>query len=368
MMKKAISKPENWQDFETLCKKLWGEIWGIPSVIKKNGRLGQNQFGVDIYGVPKGETNYWGIQCKGKDEYSNAKLSQNEIENEILKATNFRPSLAVYIIATTANKDSKIEEFIRIKNFENQSKNLFEIHLFCWEDIVDLLEENQDILNFYLKGTHKTKFDFKVSFNDFQDDLILNPIFERQTTKSVLVERLPGDFFQSKLEASLKPFLINSPFYSNSINKSWCNFEINMENNGLAVIEDWYFIIKFKRGIRKIYESSLLISNLSLTTFIDNKNKSITYRPSNDKPLIQKDNRYFEVSVLPNRKTFKVTACWELRARDFNREGTIEIDIKPTYIDVEKIDEVTKNDFLYPDKVRIRDYIVDKNQTRFNNS
>ena len=33
---KSLPKPQNWQDFETLCKKLWGEIWSCPE-IKKNG-------------------------------------------------------------------------------------------------------------------------------------------------------------------------------------------------------------------------------------------------------------------------------------------------------------------------------------------
>jgi hypothetical protein len=46
--KKQLRKPENWQDFESLCKKLWGEIWNCPE-IKKNGRKGQPQHGVDIY-------------------------------------------------------------------------------------------------------------------------------------------------------------------------------------------------------------------------------------------------------------------------------------------------------------------------------
>lgn len=54
-----IKKPENWQDFESLCKKLWGEIWNCSDTIKKNGRSGQKQHGVDIYGVPKGEKQYY---------------------------------------------------------------------------------------------------------------------------------------------------------------------------------------------------------------------------------------------------------------------------------------------------------------------
>ncbi|MDP9959307.1 hypothetical protein J2T04_001186 [Chryseobacterium lathyri] len=28
-----IHPPKNWQDFETLCLKLWGEIWNIPHEI-----------------------------------------------------------------------------------------------------------------------------------------------------------------------------------------------------------------------------------------------------------------------------------------------------------------------------------------------
>lgn len=76
-MKKTMEKPVNWQDFESLCKKLWGEIWHCPS-IKKNGRQGQSQNGVDIYGIPAGETDYFGIQCKGKDDYTKAQLTETE--------------------------------------------------------------------------------------------------------------------------------------------------------------------------------------------------------------------------------------------------------------------------------------------------
>jgi hypothetical protein len=36
---KSLRRPTSWQDFETLCKKLWGEIWSCPE-IKKNGRSG----------------------------------------------------------------------------------------------------------------------------------------------------------------------------------------------------------------------------------------------------------------------------------------------------------------------------------------
>ncbi len=140
--KKQLRKPENWEDFESLCKKLWGEIWDCKE-IKKNGRKGQSQNGVDVYGIPKGENSYFGIQCKGKDEYSHKQLSEKEIDREINLAKAFNPPLAKLYIATTANKDANIEEYIRIKDLEHRQKGLFEVHLFSWEDIVDLIDENK---------------------------------------------------------------------------------------------------------------------------------------------------------------------------------------------------------------------------------
>ena len=149
-----IRKPENWQDFEKLCKKLWGEIWNCPDTIKRNGRLGQSQRGVDVYGIPKGESHYYGIQCKGKNDYTNSSLTKKEIEDEIKKANEFKPALKSFIFATTANKDADIEEFVREKDIEYRAHGLFEVHLACWEDIVDLLEDNRNTFNWYINNCH----------------------------------------------------------------------------------------------------------------------------------------------------------------------------------------------------------------------
>ena len=132
--KQQLRKPEYWQDFENLCKKLWGEVWKCPE-IKKNGRQGQIQHGVDVYGIPFGESEFYGIQCKGKDDYSKALLTENEINSEIEKAKFFKPKLKKLYFATTANKDSKIEAFVRTKNIEHIKGELFEVHLFSWEEL-----------------------------------------------------------------------------------------------------------------------------------------------------------------------------------------------------------------------------------------
>ena len=167
-LQKTLRKPENWQYFESLCKKLWGELWGIPHKIKKNGRLGQPQNGVDVYGIPKNENGYWGIQCKGKnDEYLNSKLTNSEIDEEIEKAKTFSPKLEVFIIATTQSKDVGIEKYVREKDIENRENGSFEIILLCWEDIVDLIEENRETLNWYLGiNNFRDRYDFEVTFSN----------------------------------------------------------------------------------------------------------------------------------------------------------------------------------------------------------
>jgi len=143
-----LKQPKNWQDFETLCKELWGEIWKCPE-IKKNGRAGQVQHGVDIYGIPFGETKYYGIQCKGKDVYTGRQFTETEISTEVEKAKLFQPPLKKLYFATTALKDVKIEEFVRQKNIDNTANGFFELHIFSWEDIVELIEKNKQTHAWY---------------------------------------------------------------------------------------------------------------------------------------------------------------------------------------------------------------------------
>ncbi len=58
--------PAHWQDFEDLCLKLWR-----PRLIdaKKNGRAGQPQAGVDIFGRDPKTDGWVGIQCKQRGRW-----------------------------------------------------------------------------------------------------------------------------------------------------------------------------------------------------------------------------------------------------------------------------------------------------------
>src|ERR1700683_3240399 len=91
----VIAMSERWPSptdpiaFESLCADLWGTIWGEAA--HKNGRTGQPQAGVDIYGKHGGE--WTGIQCKQKDELLRSKLTPTELAEEVASARRFVPPL-----------------------------------------------------------------------------------------------------------------------------------------------------------------------------------------------------------------------------------------------------------------------------------
>lgn len=355
-MKKAIRPPENWQDFETLCKKLFGEIWGCPHTTKKNGRLGQPQAGVDVYGIPKGDNEYWGIQCKGKDNYLDSKLTEKEIDEEIKKAKTFEPKLKTFVFATTAPKDVSIEKYVRLKDKESRDNGNFVIVLYCWQDIADLIEENRDTFNWYVNEVkYREQFDIEVSITTGHDNYIVKPKFLKTITEYKL-RPIPTSFPKVKSYGVITPAWIEveplSIFGSNKINHGWCTITTSITNTGSKVIEDWKFGLEFSETAKEIDDDFtkdiFMYEKLSKyrTTWAYEKEKQILYQPLNNSPLIQKDTKTFKSYCIPHFDSKEIIIKWSLLARDFNRQGEVKITVKPEYefeyksVFVDKTEEV----------------------------
>lgn len=370
-MKKIIRKPENWQDFESLCKKLWGEIWEIPGEIKKNGRLGQAQSGVDVYGVPKGKFNYFGIQAKGKDDYANAKLEELEVEREIEKAKTFTPELEEFIIATTANKDAKIEEFIRTKDLESRKNSGFKILLFCWEDIADLIEENRETFNWYVnENNFREKFDVSVTFENGDKEIDIISKFQRTIKRYKKRSNLNTiRDLQSQLIINNQK-LIN-PFESNEINNSWSKIRFKIKNVGSIVLEDWKLILHFDDNCRRIdddFKLPVFMANEIKATRIQNRTvyanddtKTLQYLSVGKSTLIQKDSKIITGLIKAFPKVSTISVKWQLLARDFNKDGILKINVTPEFFD--KYDNVwldNEEDLKDDEIIKIGDYITCK--------
>lgn len=141
-MKMQINPPQNWQDFEDLCHKLWRSIWGDIDA-HKHGRQGQAQNGVDVYGTPIYGKGVHGVQCKGKTANYNSKLTEEELNTESKAAENFKPQLVNFTIATTSPRDTSIQQ--RALEITDKKERIFPVSVWSWDDISDELQARPDV-------------------------------------------------------------------------------------------------------------------------------------------------------------------------------------------------------------------------------
>lgn len=114
--------PKNWQDFERCCRVLFSCILQDPNT-QTNGRSGQRQHGVDVFGNRGGAGGpLVGVQCKGRDGQFGGQITDKELRDEVAKTEKFQPSLSEFILVTTARDDAKIQESARALTTELNSK------------------------------------------------------------------------------------------------------------------------------------------------------------------------------------------------------------------------------------------------------
>jgi hypothetical protein len=143
---KQIAPPKSWEKFEDLIRALFAEVWKEP-LTQKNGRTGQKQHGVDVYGTPvaaQGKTS--GVQCKGKSEGYGAKATVAEFDAELAKAEKFNPCLGQWIFATTAPLDAPLQEHARIVSERREEEGRFPVVAIGWETILALLSSHQSVV------------------------------------------------------------------------------------------------------------------------------------------------------------------------------------------------------------------------------
>lgn len=133
LFNRSLPKPENWESFEHYTWLLFCAELNDPST-HKNGRKGQAQDGVDIYG--RRDKMHWvGIQCKTKlFDF----VTEKELRSEVEKAKKFRPKLSEYILVTTAPSDVKIQVVARNLTDElSGTENGFSVSVWGWEQFRD---------------------------------------------------------------------------------------------------------------------------------------------------------------------------------------------------------------------------------------
>lgn len=373
--KLQLRKPENWQDFERLCKVLWGEIWECPDTIKRNGRQGQAQKGVDVYGIKKGECVYRGIQCKGKDDYTNSQLTESEIDNEIAKALLFTPKLKSFYFATTANKDAHIEEYIRNKNLESISNGGFEIDIFAWEDIVDLIEAHRNTYNWFLNNcSYRDVSDVDVLIKG-EKEYTIRPEYFRIEKTYTLKPKPQGLFSYGSLQYITPPPLASDFFHSKyKHDYRWCTIPISITNTGKTVIENYKLEViiewdKVDEISDKFHYLNNIMMNQAAVARINASREArrevfhsteycdvIEYRPK-DPILVQSDHRAFEIAIKPKDNVQSIKIMWVLYSRNYKKEGELILNVEPKFedkkekVEVDNIDELKEKEVIILPKI-----------------
>ena len=108
---------------------MWRCLLNDPNV-SRNGRRGQRQNGVDIYGIRNSDPDHVvGIQCKLKSD--GHCLTEKEIRGELKNALTFEPDLREYFIITTAPDDVALQELAR-KLSADQTKRGRHLLVYVW--------------------------------------------------------------------------------------------------------------------------------------------------------------------------------------------------------------------------------------------
>lgn len=145
-MQIQIRKPRNEEDFELAIKTLFQCIYKDRKV-KRHGRRGQEQYGVDIFELRGGNANeILGVQCKLKGDGKN--LTEAEVREEVEKAFQFRPPLSEYIIVTTAPTDGRLDRLaLELSAPESTDHPLgMGVSVWGWETLQEEIQQHPEAI------------------------------------------------------------------------------------------------------------------------------------------------------------------------------------------------------------------------------
>lgn len=139
----TLLPPNKPEAFESLCLDLWKVIWNDPGA-QKNGRKGQSQAGVDVFGQEMGR--WAGVQCKQKDGLLWRHLTPKELEDEAASAQSFQPPLTSFVVATSGPASVEVQEEARLITVHNQARGIFTVEVWSWEKIWHELYGRRELL------------------------------------------------------------------------------------------------------------------------------------------------------------------------------------------------------------------------------
>ena len=133
-------KPSDWNVLEDIVADVFSRKYRNYN-FQRYGRSGQRQSGIDIAGPT--EIGLIGIQCK---HHPAGNISTNEIDRELKLSEKFLPILGEFIIATSADRDTKVHSHVMNLSAQRKTKGKYPIVIKFWDDIYNWLVEYPDLI------------------------------------------------------------------------------------------------------------------------------------------------------------------------------------------------------------------------------
>lgn len=155
--------PLYWQQFEDLANALLSEVYNIPDA-QQFGRSGQAQDGVDAFGRSK-RYGMIGIQCKRLSDLDEngiplpgGPITQKLLREEAAKSIGFQTKLSIWILATTARRDTNVQKWVNDLNEEWETDNRScRAMVWSWDDIVGYLNAFPELQRWYYEDVIKVR-------------------------------------------------------------------------------------------------------------------------------------------------------------------------------------------------------------------
>lgn len=236
-------RPKSDDEWEDMVLDAMRIFWNDPNAYRY-GRRGQRQNGVDVIG--KRDSHIVAAQSKNCDS-----LSKRIIKSEIKKTSKlFTPIRELYFVIS-GYRDNKLQELIHEISIENQKENCFEVFILFFDDVINYLTYNSDLVKKYWQSFFDSVsqiFNKSILTADDAFDAIFN-LNEFQQLMQYIEEASSGKVHLS-LRIEKGPNLEAEP---NSTERFW---EIEIaENHETHKVTLWRFAINVDNG--KIYFISI---------------------------------------------------------------------------------------------------------------
>ena len=183
-MTMILNPLKNWDEFQNLCHDLWRLMWNDPNT-QLNGRQGNRQMGVDIFGFPYYANVFHGVQCKGRNANYDSRLTAAEVDDECKDAEmHFKPGLESLVVATTSPRDPKVQEHCRVLTKDHTFP--FKVSVWSWDDIEEEIQFRPDIMAKYYPAIKPENLPDSIVIDyTFVDDKI-HAFFSRPTIQRAI--------------------------------------------------------------------------------------------------------------------------------------------------------------------------------------